>query len=312
MPLDRFEKRPAREVDLDDVVRIMEAADRALGILPEPVREDLIWTWHLPTTDLGRDTRVVRDDGVVVAYGEAFWKHPAEGGPMILTVRAHPEYTALGIESWLFAWGEALANERGAEGVRSDVADRDGPRQDLLRARGYLHVRSGFTMRKRLEADEQPGQQPAGVTIRRYEETDERALFEVNEAAFAEHWGFRPTSLASFNEELHGEDWDPSLVFVATAADVMVGYVVPFLFEMSGYVAMLGVLREWRGRGIAKALLRRAFIELAGRGMGEVRLHVDSQNAHGAVALYERVGMSVFKGYDTFDLGTPEAVDRPR
>ena len=106
--LDRFEKRPAREADLDDVVRLMEAADRALGIPPEPIREVLTWTWHLPTTDLRRDTRIVRDDGVVVAYGEAFWKHPSEGGPMILTVRVHPDYTATGIDSRLFAWGEPI------------------------------------------------------------------------------------------------------------------------------------------------------------------------------------------------------------
>ncbi len=220
-----------------------------------------------------------------------------------------PHHTPTGIETWLFAWGERVADERGAEGVRSEAANRDGPRHDLLRARGYVHVRSSFTMLKRLEADEQPGLQPVGVTIRRYEEDDERALFEVNEASFADHWGFRPTPFESFNEELHGEDWDPSLVFIAAADGAPVGLVVPFLFETSGYVAMLGVLKEWRGLGIASALLRRSFVELVGRGMGEVRLHVDSQNSHGAVALYERVGMSVSNRYDTFDLRTPEAAE---
>ena len=69
---------------------------------------------------------------------------------------------------------------------------------------------------------------------------------------------------------------------------------------------MLGVLEEWRGRGIGKALLRRAFAELAGRGQREVRLGVDTQNATGAVALYGGVGMSVYRRYDIFDKGTPE------
>jgi ribosomal protein S18 acetylase RimI-like enzyme len=304
--LDRFETGSAQDDDLDDVVRLMESADRALGIPAEPVREDLIWSWHLPTVDMSRDTRIVRDDGAVVGYGEAFWKHPAEGGPLILTVRVDPGLAPADIETWLFAWGERVANERGAEGIRSDAANSDGQRHDLLRARGYVHVRSSFAMLKRLEADEQPGSQPAGITIRRYEQDDERALFEVNEASFADHWGFRPTSFESFNEELHGEDWDPSLVFLAAADGTTVGFVVPFLFETGGYIAMLGVLKEWRGLGIATALLRRSFAELAGRGMGEVRLHVDSQNAHGAVALYEGVGMSVYNRYDTFDLGTAE------
>jgi hypothetical protein len=135
--LDRFETGPARDDDLNDVVRMMESADRALGIPAEP--------------------------------------------------------------------------------VRSDAASRDRARHDLLCARGYVHVRSSFTKLKRLEADEQADTQPAGVTIRRYEEDDERALFEVNEASFADHFGFRPTSFESFNQELHGEDRDPSLVVVAAA-----------------------------------------------------------------------------------------------
>jgi hypothetical protein len=38
-----------------------------------------------------------------------------------------------------------------------------------------------------------------------------------------------------------------------------------------------------------------------------VRLGVDAQNPTGAVALYESVGMTPYRSYDTFDLGTPEA-----
>ena len=115
--------------------------------------------------------------------------------------------------------------------------------------------------------------------------------------------------MESFNEELHGEDWDPSLVFLAQASGTTVGYVVSFLFEICGYVGDLGVLKEWRRRGIGTALLRRSFAELAGRGSREVRLGVDTHNVHGAVALYEGVGMSVYRRYDIFDIGTSEAAE---
>jgi len=301
-----FETGPAQERNLDDVVGVLEAADRALGLPPEPIREELTWTWHLPTTDLERDTRILRDADAVIAYGEAIWK-PDEGGPLDLWVRVHPNYRGVGIATWLMAWGERLANERGSEGVRASASDRDASARELLRSRGYVHVRSVFTMRKDLEADEDPGTGPAGVRIRRYEDADERVLFEVDQASFAEHWGFRPVTFQSFNEELHGEHWDPSLVFLAEAGEETVGYVVPFLFETCGYVGSLGVLKEWRGRGIGKALLRRSFAELAGRGMREARLSVDTQNIHGAVALYEGVGMSVYRRYDIFDIGTSEA-----
>ena len=299
----------ARERDLDDVIGVLEAADGALGLPSEPIREELTWTWHLPTIDLERDTRILRDGDAVIAYGEATWKHPDEGGPLGLYVRVHPDYRGAGIGSWLLTWGERLAGERGSDGVRTWAADRDASAQDLLRSRGYVHVRSAFTMRKDLEADEDPGAPPTGVTIRRYEDADERVLYEVDQASFAEHWGFRPTSFESFNEELHGEDWDPSLVFLAQASGTTVGFVVSFLFEMCGYVGGLGVMKEWRRRGIGTALLRRSFSELAGRGSREVRLGVDTKNVHGAVALYESVGMNVYRRYDVFDIGTSEAAE---
>jgi len=307
--LGRLEARPAREGDIDDVVRVSEAADSALDLPPEPIREELTWIWHLPTVDLERDTRILRDGDALIAYGEAIWKHPEEGGPLDLSVRVHPEYRGAGIGSWLLTWGEGLGRERGSDGVRTWAADRDASAQDLLRSRGYVHVRSAFTMRKDVEADEDAGAPPAGVRIRGYKDADERVLYELDEASFAEHWGFRPRSFESFNEELHGEDWDPSLVLLAETSGTTVGFVVSFVFEMCGYVGILGVLKEWRRRGIGKALLRRAFAELAGRGSREVRLLVDTQNVHGAVALYEGVGMSVYRRYDFFDIGTSHAAE---
>jgi mycothiol synthase len=304
---DRYEASRASDDDLDAVVGVVEAADQTLGVPYEPIREELLYTWHLPTTDFERDTRVVREGGTVVAYGEAIWRHPDEGGPLQLFVRVHPDHRGAGIGTWLVEWGERLARERGSPGIRSFIVDRDAPAHELLRARGYLGVRSVFTMRKDLEAGEVPGSPPAGVTIRPYEDADERVLFELHEASFAEHWGFRPRSFDDFNEDLHGEGWDPALVCLADADGEEVGYIVPFFFGSYGYIGILGVVKPWRGRGIAKALLRWSFADLASRGAVEVRLNVDAQNVHGAVALYEGVGMAAIRRYDLLDLGTDEA-----
>jgi ribosomal protein S18 acetylase RimI-like enzyme len=106
---------------------------------------------------------------------------------------------------------------------------------------------------------------------------------------------------------LHGEGWDPSWYGIADADGEVVGFIVPFFFGTYGYVGILGVLKPWRGRGIAKALLRRSFAELGSLGAGQVRLNVDAQNVHGAVALYEGVGMTADRRYDLLDLGTDEA-----
>jgi len=170
-------------------------------------------------------------------------------------------------------------------------------------------VRSSFTMGRDLAADEDGGVPPSGVIIRAFETGgDERALHDVYEASFADHWGFRSIPYATFEAGMYGaEDWDPSLAYLAQVDEQIVGHVVALSFAGEGNIESVGVVPAWRGRGIAKALLRRAFAELAKHGHREVRLGVDAQNPTGAVALYESVGMTPYRSYDIFDLGTPES-----
>jgi GNAT superfamily N-acetyltransferase len=298
---------PVSESDLDAVVALIEEADRSLGVPPDPVREELAWVWHLPTTRLDRDTKIVRDGETPVAYAEATWKDPDSGGPLDLVVRIRPGYTQTGIGESLIGWAEAVAAERGCEGIRTWIVDRDEYMRDLLLSHAFVYVRSAYTMWKVLAGEPDVPAPPDGVSISPYTDEDERTLHELHEAAFAEHWGFRPMSLELWNDFLHGEGWDPSLVFLARTDQAAVGYVVGFLEEMSVLIGILGVLKDYRGRGIAKALLHRSFAECWRRGKKNVRLGVDTQNITGAVGLYEAVGMSVHRRYDTFDLGTVQA-----
>jgi len=305
---DGYGERPLTDADLDAVVRLVDDADRALGLDPDPIREFLTWIWHLPSTDLERDTRLVVSGTDVACFAQGMW-NPDEGGPLDALVRVHPDHVALGLGSWSLAWTEALAAERGSEGVRMTAPDLDVPAHALLTSRGYAQVRSFLTMGKELFPGEDAGPAPAGVAIRAFEaDGDEHTLHEVHESSFADHWGFRPVPYETFAGEMYEpDDWDPSLAFLAEIDGQAVGHVVALSFEGHGYIAVVGVLPAHRGRGIAKSLLRRAFGELATRGLREVRLGVDAQNSTGAVALYEGVGMTPLRAYDTFELGTPEA-----
>jgi mycothiol synthase len=300
--------RPVTEDDLDPVIGLIDDADRALGLDPDPIRELLTWIWHLPSTDLERDTRLVEHGEHPACFAQATWDAD-EGGPLGALVRVHPYHLVRGLGSWALAWAEALAAERGGEGVRARATDIDAPAHALLTARGYRMVRSSWTMGEALEANEEPGDPPPGVRIRTFEVgRDERDLHEVNQASFADHWGFLPVPYETFAEGMYGaEAWDPSLVYLAEADGQMVGHLVGLSFQGDAYVAELGVLPSWRGRGIAKALLRRSFAALAERGHDEVRLGVDAENPTGAVALYERVGMTPYRVYDVFDLDTQDA-----
>jgi ribosomal protein S18 acetylase RimI-like enzyme len=58
-------------------------------------------------------------------------------------------------------------------------------------------------------------------------------------------------------------------------------------------VRILGVIPEYRQRGVGQALLRHTFREFANRGFDAVGLGVDAENPTGAVRVYERAGMRV-------------------
>lgn len=59
--------------------------------------------------------------------------------------------------------------------------------------------------------------------------------------------------------------------------------------ERRGDVALIGVLPEWRGRGIGRELLRWAVTELRGRGADRIDLSVEAANER-ATSLYRRHG----------------------
>ncbi|TGA87466.1 GNAT family N-acetyltransferase [Streptomyces sp. MZ04] len=68
------------------------------------------------------------------------------------------------------------------------------------------------------------------------------------------------------------------------------------------WVGHLGVLREARGRGLGSFLLRHAFGHYAALGRQRIGLGVDTGNSSGALALYERHGMTLDFAADTWEL----------
>jgi ribosomal protein S18 acetylase RimI-like enzyme len=90
--------------------------------------------------------------------------------------------------------------------------------------------------------------------------------------------------------------FDPSLWFIAEAEGEVAGIILSRAPENEpgvGWVRILGVLPEYRQRGLGRALLQHTFDEFARRGFTAVGLGVDAENPTGAVRVYERAGMHI-------------------
>ena len=75
------------------------------------------------------------------------------------------------------------------------------------------------------------------------------------------------------------------------------------------WIDELGVLRPWRRKGIAGALLLQSFGEFHRRGRYKVGLGVDGDSLTGATRLYERAGMRVFQQRDAHEKVLRAGVD---
>ena len=173
-----------------------------------------------------------------------------------------------------------------------------------MRSRGFAQVRTFRHLQIDLASlPLDPGDPPDGIAIGGIEpERDLRRIHAIFVEAFSEEWGYRPITFEEWvGNEVEVPSFDPGLWLLATAGNEAVGALTGVVWGDRGWVGELGVLAPWRGRGIASALLQRAFATFASRGLPRVMLNVDSENSTGAVRLYEGVGMRTARAWHVYE-----------
>jgi mycothiol synthase len=291
--------RPPRGDEASVVARLSAAADGAVGA-PPALGEVLVRRmWARPRFELETDAWIVEMEGAVVGYAQVWASEPSRLSAYALV---HPDHTGRGIGSAL----AELVERRGAEQAAGEarlftaVTPEDEGAARLLTQRGYAWARRFWHMEAELDGPPEPAVSPPGVAVRTLDpERDLPDAHRILEEAFVDHWDTSPTSYEEFlDQNVHLEDFDPGLWFVAADGDAPVGVLTGSAHGDRGAVDLLGVLRSHRGRGIASALLGAAFIEFRRREVRYARLGVDSDNLTGAVSLYERMGMRVVASFD--------------
>ena len=295
---ERYSVRRARDQDTQAILALMTACDLSFGkesngYTDEDIREG----WSNLATE--RDTwAIIAPDGALAAYGEVTNRG---AGKLIADGYVHPAHRGLGLGTALARAMEARARELVAdapEGARVSVTNGvllvDQAARDLLERDGYTVVRTFWEMRVTLEDEPAEPELPAGLRLRAFVPgQDERAIFDTVEAAFAEHWGHAPSAFEEWLGHSRRPDFDPSLWLLIETADGSIPAVALGSMRADhGWINTVATLREWRGQGLASALLRASFRAFWEQGMRTVALGVDAQNATGATHVYEAAGMT--------------------
>ncbi len=292
-------RRPALE-DAEAVAALMCAVDEDELGEAETDADDVRDDWSQPRFDRTRDTWIVAGkDHALHGYGWVWDKVPDR--ELIGDVYIRPGSPRDAIADVLRTRIEARAEEH----VPAASADEEvtlgffgvvgSSWSEYLKAHGYALVRTYYRMV--IELGEEPPKAPEipGIVIRPFRpDADEAALHQVIQESFSDHHLFSPEPLDEWGQRRRAHPVaDPALWRLAWEGREPVGGILPYPFEGLAWIRELGVRRDWRGRGIGRALLLHAFGAFHALGHRKVGLGVDSENATGATKLYESAGMKV-------------------
>jgi mycothiol synthase len=304
-PPDGYTVRPSTRDDIEAIAHLVQAIDLHDEGIVEPVRGHIEDDWANPLFQAEQDTvMVAAESGELAAYASAWGIEPSTSVEAWINV--HPDHRARGLGTWLVGWAEARSRryliQAGASTLLRAWVSSSGDGRVFMERSGYRHVRTFWHMQRTLDGTERAGSPPAGVTIRPFRDGDGPALHRVLEASFEGHFGFERMAYDAWRSATLGSSSsDPSLFFVAERVGEPVGVLTTAIDEEEPWVAEVGVLQAHRGIGIGRALLRRAFAELAARGWTIVKLNVDGGNRSGATRLYESAGMTRGRSWHVYE-----------
>jgi mycothiol synthase len=217
------------------------------------------------------------------------WRHDGA-----LDLAVDPAARGTGLGSALAAVGTA------DPGPLTAWSHGDHPAAAVLAERhGFSRVRDLWVMRRPLHDLPPAGPAVEGVEVRSFEVgRDEEAFLALNAAAFASHpeqGGLTREGL----EERMAEPWfDPAGFFLAWRGAELVGFHWTKVHPDDagdrppyGEVYVVGVSPLAQGGGLGRRLTLTGLEHLASRGLDEVLLYVEADNAP-AVAVYSRLGFT--------------------
>jgi GNAT superfamily N-acetyltransferase len=271
----------------------------------EEILDELTHSW----VHLARDSIVAveRATGDIVATGLDIVPPGQETlVRVILFGGVHPSWRGTGIGAVLAGWQQARAIEQLAASDKTlpgwIVVQTESRAPDHAR----LFERLGFTRsrwflgQQRMISDDIPLIEiPGEIRLVPFEERYTSAALEAKNGSFRDHWGSQPTSEEQWTSILALPTFAAEHSFLAvTATDEVVGILMTELPRddwerqgySSGYIPVVGVVREWRRKGIAPALLARVLESLREAGIERAELDVDSDSPTGAVRLYAGMG----------------------
>ena len=187
------------------------------------------------------------------------------------------------------AVGRAI--ELGAQVIHACLPD-PSPQSDLLRAEGFSLARTYWDLV--WSGDALPNAAlPDGFTVRTFQPGDAAVLTEAQNAAFDGSWGFCPNTVDQIEYRSLMVNTPPQGILFLHNGEKTAGYcwtcLIPVDGAIRGVIGMIGVVPEYRGRGISRHILLAGMEFLQSLDVASIGLEVDETNDP-AIRLYNSIG----------------------
>jgi mycothiol synthase len=299
--------------DFPAMVEAINAAKQADQIERSDTVEDVKKNYaHLVNCDPYQDVLFAEVNGQVVGYSRRTWSID-EGNNLRAYVSfgfIKPEWRRKGIgramlhfnQAGMRAWAQEHPSDMDRY-FQSFATDTEVEAERLLISEGYSPVRHSYEM-VRPDLNNIPDLPlPEGVEVRPVRSDQYRLVWEADQEAFQDHWGYVRGTEEDYQGWLSNREFQPELWQVAWEGDQIAGMVQNFInreenaeyHRLRGYTEGISTRRPWRKHGLARALIARSLRLLKEKGMVEAGLGVDTQNTSGALRLYEFMGFRPVK-----------------
>lgn len=312
--------RPIELADIPAIHELMRAGEIADRTPIATSLEEVAEMFDEPFFDPINGACVVETGNQIVGWGR-IWHEPSgerlERAYLIGDI--HPDHRRRGIGTEMFAWQhEKAALLLGAYAhdlprfVRASAYDWQADRLTLFERHSMAPVRWAEALVRPL--DPLPdAMAPDGITVESWDSRHTEEVRQVANASFADHWGTTPQSPEGWRSRISGHGTRLDLSQIALARDRVVGYSINNHYpedeavtgRRDGWIGHLGVLREWRKRGVASALIRGSLAAFLRAGLTHAMLDVDADNPSGASRLYRSLGFEVVHSVITYELEVP-------
>jgi mycothiol synthase len=313
--------RPYRDGDIPAIARLTEALDA--HDRPDTARSEseLQANFEQPGADPARQVVVVEgpfegvpEGDLVGAAALGVMGDPEQGMDYIMMVWAHPAARARGLEEALYRRVFALSREHygglpekpnRTPFVYGQAREAWPELIDLFKSLGMELERVFWTMERDLSQPIEEPRKVEGVTIRTYHRPEDNAgSTAAYNDSFQDHWDHHDETVEMWTHHIAAPSRRPDLSWLGEVdgepgkfGGFCLVVIHPEENERSGrkegWVELLGTTREWRGKGLGKALLLHGLRSLRDDGIDTALLGVDSDSPTGANRLYESAGFTV-------------------